>query len=201
MPTLSPILLASGSSYRRKLLERLGLPFEAAAPDIDEQPSGSETARNLVSRLALAKVEALATRHHGTVIIGSDQVAALHTGSGEQILGKPGTHAGAVEQLLTVSGREVQFLTALCVRYRNWQRRTTVTTGVFFRSLTTRTIENYLLQEPAYDCAGSFKAEGLGITLCAAIHSDDPTALIGLPLIALSGMLGKLGYSVAAARP
>lgn len=194
MSTHPPLILASGSSYRRGLLSRLGLPFEAVAPDVDERPAGLEAARDLVARLASSKAEALVDTYPDSTIIGSDQVAVLEMDEGERILGKPGTHARAVEQLAQVSRREVHFLTALYVRYRDWQRQTTVPTRVVFRQLTPRVIENYLSQEPAYDCSGSFKAEGLGITLCEAIESSDPTALIGLPLIALSGMLGELGY-------
>lgn len=189
-PTL---ILASGSPYRRQLLERLNLPFEAHAPDVDERPRAAETAHATVQRLAADKARALSRRFPDAVIIGSDQLALLREHGSESVLGKPGSHARAVAQLTQISGREVHFLTALHVRRGTWHKKAMVPTRVLFRQLSSKHIEEYLIQEPAYDCAGSFKAEGLGISLCRAIHSDDPTALVGLPLIALSGFLGELG--------
>jgi septum formation protein len=199
IPTSAPprLILASGSAYRRELLARLRLPFEVLAPDIDEAPLPGETPDATALRLACAKARAVAERAPGSIVIGSDQVATL---GGEQI-GKPGNHAAALAQLQKMRGRQVIFHTALCV----WDGRATALTGpaqlenvqvaVTFRDLPDAELDAYLRIEQPYDCAGSAKNEGLGIALLARIDSTDPTALTGLPLIALTGMLRKAGVS------
>ncbi|MDC8784089.1 Maf family nucleotide pyrophosphatase [Roseateles koreensis] len=179
--TVRPLILGSTSRYRRELLQRLGLPFEVCAPDVDESPLPGETPAALAARLALAKAWAVARQHPEALVIGSDQVADLE---GEPI-GKPGTHERAREQLRRMSGKTVVFQTAVAVvcAANNFARQDLAPVRVQFRTLSAAEIENYLLAEQPYDCAGSAKSEGLGISLLAAIHSDDPTALIGLPLI------------------
>ena len=196
-PTCAPVrlILASSSAYRRELLQRLGLPFEAIAPDIDETPLTGETPQATALRLARAKAQAVARLHPGALVIGSDQVATL---DGLQI-GKPGDHARALAQLQLMRGREVVFHTALCL----WDGRITdpalaaqvenVQVRVAFRDLPDHELDAYLRIEQPYDCAGSAKNEGLGIALLDSIQSNDPTALTGLPLIALTGMLRKAG--------
>lgn len=195
--TLPPVrlILASSSSYRRELLGRLGLPFEAIAPELDETPLDGETPPATALRLARAKAQAVARLHPGALVIGSDQVA---TRDGLQI-GKPGDHARALAQLQRMRGREVVFHTALCL----WDGRLAdpgqaaqvenVQARVAFRDLPDHELDAYLRIEQPYDCAGSAKNEGLGIALLESIHSNDPTALTGLPLIALTGMLRKAG--------
>jgi septum formation protein len=188
------LILASGSRYRRELLERLGLPFEAWSPDVDESPLPSEPPRDLAVRLARAKAEAAGRRQPSAWIIGSDQVADL---DGEP-LGKPGTVENARRQLRRLSGHTVLFHTALCFSNARLERRheRLVTTDVGFRRLTDLEIDRYLSREPALDCAGSAKSEGLGISLLSRLGGDDPTALVGLPLIALSAMLRAEGFDV-----
>ena len=187
------LILASSSSYRRELLGRLHLPFEAIAPHIDETPLPGEAPEATALRLAQAKAEAIAVRHPGALVIGSDQVATL---DGAQI-GKPGDHARALAQLQTMRGREVVFHTALCL----WDSRDgsaqveNVQVFVRFRDLPDAELDAYLRIEQPYDCAGSAKNEGLGIALLERIDSSDPTALTGLPLIALTGMLRRAGVS------
>lgn len=189
--TSSPrLILASGSVYRRELLSRLRLPFEVISPDIDETPRPAEAPEQTALRLAQGKAEAIAAQAPDALIIGSDQVATL---DGEQI-GKPGDHQRALLQLQTMRGREVVFHTALCLldnRQHGVSRIQTenVQTLVRFRHLTDAELDAYLRIEQPYDCAGSAKNEGLGIALLEQIRSDDPTALTGLPLIALTGML------------
>jgi septum formation protein len=185
------LILASSSAYRRELLSRLGLPFEAIAPDIDEAPLPGEAPEDTALRLARDKAAAIAARHPGALVIGSDQVATL---DGEQI-GKPGDHARALAQLQTMRGRRVTFHTALCL----WDGRgdsvqvENVQTFVTFRDLPGAELDAYLRIEQPYDCAGSAKNEGLGIAILERIDSTDPTALTGLPLIALTGMLRRAG--------
>lgn len=189
------LILASGSSYRRELLGRLRLPFEAIAPDIDETPEPGEAPEATALRLARAKAGTIARRHPGALVIGSDQVATL---DGEQI-GKPGDHARALLQLQRMRGREVVFHTALCL----WDGRIgdpqaaaqveNIRVFVRFRDLPDAELDAYLRIEQPYDCAGSAKNEGLGIALLERIESLDPTALTGLPLIALTGMLRRAG--------
>lgn len=183
------VILASTSRYRRDLLSRLGIPFETAAPGVDERPLPGEEPTHTARRLAHAKAEAVRQRFPGHLIIGSDQVAVCE---GTR-LDKPMEHAKAVQQLRHVSGRTVTFHTAVVLLNADTgsSQTETVPTEVRFRRLDDAGIERYLRAEPAYDCAGSAKAEGLGIALIDRIQSDDPTALIGLPLIALVGMLRR----------
>jgi septum formation protein len=185
------LVLCSTSRYRRELLERLQLPFESAAPDIDESPLARETVVALIERLALAKARALTTRFPDALLIGSDQAARCDG----HLLGKPGTRDRAIEQLRRVSGREVEFHTAVAVLdgASGQHRCERDLTRVRFRELRDRDIERYLDREPALDCAGSFKCEGLGIALFEAIDTHDPTALIGLPLIATARLLRSFG--------
>ncbi|WP_373332423.1 nucleoside triphosphate pyrophosphatase [Thiopseudomonas alkaliphila] len=186
-----PIILASSSPYRQQLLQRLGLPFSAVAPAIDETPRPEEAPQQLVQRLALEKAEALAERFPQHLIIGSDQVCVRQ----QQILGKPHTHQAATVQLQAASDQELYFYTGLTVLNSATQQSLSdcVSTTVKFRPLSAAQIERYLQAEQPYDCAGSFKAEGLGISLFRYLRSDDPTALIGLPLIALTTLLQQLG--------
>jgi len=174
------------------LLERLGLPFTAVAPGMDETPRFREPLTELVARLSRAKAEAVAAQHPGALVIGSDQAAER---DGE-ILGKPGGHPEAMAQLEKASGKYVKFHTGLCLLdTRDGKRREHVDlTRVMFRRLRLEEIERYLQAEKPYDCAGSFKSEGLGISLFEAIESNDPSALVGLPLIALAHFLRECGY-------
>jgi len=188
------IILASGSRYRRELLARLGLAFESWSPDVDESALAGESPRQTAARLARCKADAAARRWPQALIIGSDQVAEL----GGEAIGKPGTLQKAREQLERLSGREVLFHTGLCLldaASGNAQARV-VTTDVVFRRLTAAEIDAYLAREPALDCAGSAKSEGLGIALLDRLGGEDPTALVGLPLIALSRMLRNAGVAV-----
>ncbi|MFK3725521.1 Maf family protein [Pseudomonas monteilii] len=189
-----PLLLASSSTYRRDLLQRLHLPFDWASPDIDEGRLGDEPAEALVRRLAAAKARALAATHPAHLIIGSDQVAVL----GERILGKPHTFERAREQLLAASGRAVTFLTgvALLNSATGQCQIDCVPFTVTLRELDSAQVERYLQAEQPYDCAGSFKAEGLGVSLFRDTQGSDATSLIGLPLIRLVQMLEKEGISV-----
>ena len=188
------VVLGSTSRYRRELLARLHLPFEVAAPDVDETPQAGETPRDLALRLALAKARAVAARHPQAVVIGSDQVADL----AGQPLGKPGEHARAVKQLQQMRGQTVVFQTALAVvcLATGFEQVDLAPVRVRFRDLTDEEIENYLQTEKPYDCAGSAKSEGLGIALLDAIDNDDPTALVGLPLIRTARMLRAAGVKL-----
>ena len=188
------LVLGSTSRYRRELLQRLGLPFTVAAPDADETPLPGETPHALALRLALAKAHAVAAQHPDAVIIGSDQVADLHG----QPLGKPGTHERASAQLQCMSGETVVFQTAVAVvcAATGFEQVDLAPVEVRFRTLTGDEIERYLRIEQPYDCAGSAKSEGLGISLLDAIHSDDPTALVGLPLIRTCRMLRAAGLTL-----
>ncbi len=190
------LILASSSPYRRLLLERLGIPFTVAAPDIDERPLPGEPPEAMVLRLAEDKARRVATDHPRALIIGSDQVAVLDG----RIAGKPGGHEAAVAQLLASSGRTVPFLTALCVLDAASGRRQSeiVTTRVTFRELDRATVEGYVAVERPYACAGALQVEQLGITLLERIDSEDPTALIGLPLIRLGRMLAAEGINLYA---
>ena len=189
----TPLILASSSAYRRELLSRLQLPFTVDVPDIDETPLAGETPAATALRLARAKAAAVAARHPGSLVIGSDQVATLD----DVQIGKPGTHAAALAQLQTMRGREVVFHTALClVDGRDGSAQVEdIRTIVKFRDLPDAELDAYLRIEQPYDCAGSAKNEGLGIALLERIDSSDPTALTGLPLIALTGMLRRAGVS------
>jgi septum formation protein len=188
------IILASSSRYRRELLQRLGLPFESWSPEVDETPRASEPPRETAIRLARVKADAGGKRFPQAWIVGSDQVADLDG----QHIGKPGTFDNARSQLRAVSGHSVLFHTALCVSHARLERRheRLVTTEVAFRRLTDAEIERYLEREHALDCAGSAKSEGLGISLLSRLGGDDPTALVGLPLIALAAILRAEGYDV-----
>lgn len=195
MPDLSPssrtLVLGSTSRYRRELLGRLNLPFDVAAPDVDETPRAAEAPRDLALRLALAKARAVAAQHPDAVVIGSDQVADL---AGEP-LGKPGDHERATAQLRRMRGQTVVFQTAVAVvcQASGFEQVDLAPVRVRFRDLSDAEIERYLCAEQPYDCAGSAKSEGLGIALLDAIESDDPTALIGLPLIRTCRMLRAAG--------
>ncbi|MEK6349528.1 MAG: Maf-like protein [Burkholderia sp.] len=197
MTTLSRpprLILASSSRYRRELLERLRIPFDVVTPDLDETPQAGETPADTALRLAAAKARAVAAQldaPDGAIVIGSDQVATF---DGRQI-GKPGNHARALEQLQAMRGREVEFHSALCIfDNRNGHAQIEdVITRVRFRTLSDAELDAYLHAETPYDVAGSAKSEGLGIALLEAIDSNDPTALIGLPLIALTRMLREAG--------
>lgn len=181
------LVLASSSPYRRALLERLGLPFECASPDLDETPLPGENIQSLVCRLALSKAEALATRWPAALIIGSDQACLL----GERILGKPGTLENAHQQLRACSGRQVNFYTGLVLydsRTGSWQQSLDCF-SVQFRDLPDAEISYYLQREQPFDCAGSFKVEGLGISLFSSLSGKDYNSLIGLPLLSLCELL------------
>lgn len=188
------IVLASTSIYRKELLERLRLPFITASPNVDETPLPQEAPQQLVRRLAEVKARAVATQFPDALIIGSDQVAILDG----HILGKPGNHERAAAQLRMASGKRLEFLTGLCLLNAvsgNAQLDVVSYTAVF-RALTDRKIENYLRREQPYHCAGAFKSEQLGIALCERFEGEDPSALIGLPLIRLVHMLEREGVSV-----
>lgn len=188
------IVLASTSRYRRELLARLGLAFETASPQVDETALPGEAPQDTARRLAEAKARAVATRYEQAIVIGSDQVAVLE----ERILGKPGNHANALVQLKAMRGKEVAFYTAVCLcNAASGQAQTRVVPFyVRFRDYSDAQIMRYLEREQPYDCAGSARAEGLGIALIAEMRGDDPNALIGLPLIALTEMLAAQGVSV-----
>jgi 7-methyl-GTP pyrophosphatase len=188
------LVLASGSRYRKELLGRLGLAFEVAVPDVDESPRSGEAPADTALRLAVLKARALEKGHAGALIIGSDQVASCDGRRFE----KPGNRENARRQLLELSGKTAQFDTAAALLdARNGSLQTRVVPcRVTFRKLGEDLIERYLEKEQPYDCAGAAKAEGLGIALIARIETEDPTSLIGLPLIALSEMLRKAGLSV-----
>lgn len=197
------LILASSSRYRRELLERLRIPFDVITPDIDETPLDDETPEVTAVRLSIAKARAAAVRvthasgAPGAIVIGSDQVA---TCDGHQI-GKPGTHEKARAQLQSMRGKSVEFHSALCLfdSRTDHIQSADIVTRVQFRTFSDEEIEAYLLAETPYDVAGSAKSEGLGIVLVDAIHSDDPTALVGLPLIALSRMLRVAGFPLVEA--
>ena len=191
MTTHKPLILASTSPYRRELLERLRIPFEVAAPDVDETPQPSESPKQLACRLAMSKARAVAAQFPACVVIGSDQVADLDG----HALGKPGNHARAVAQLHEMRGQTVIFQTAVAVvcLETGFAQMDLAQVKVKFRDLTDAEIENYLLAETPYDCAGSAKSEGLGIALLESIDNDDPTALVGLPLIRTCRMIQAAG--------
>ncbi len=187
------LVLASTSVYRRELLERLGMTFECARPDVDESQLPGETPGATAERLSVAKAQAVAASFTDTLIIGSDQVASCEG----RRLDKPGTHENAVSQLTWLSGRQARFDTAVSLLDTRSGRIASrvVPCRVHFRTLDPGTIETYLRRERPYDCAGSAKAEGLGIVLISRIDTEDPTSLIGLPLIALTGLLESFGAS------
>lgn len=191
MQTQAPLILASTSPYRQELLKRLHLPFEAVAPHVDESPRAQEAPVALAARLALAKAHAVASRHPRAVVIGSDQVAELDGIA----LGKPGHHEAAVQQLRAMSGRRVVFHTAVTVvsADRHFEASDLARVYVVFRALSDAEIERYLRADRPYDCAGSAKVESLGIALLDSVESDDPTALVGLPLIRTCALLRQAG--------
>jgi len=190
----SRLILASSSKYRKILLNRLGIPFECLSPDIDETAHHHESPFDLVERLAAEKAEAISREHPRAIVIGSDQLAVFDG----QIIGKPGTSQVALEQLTSFSGQLVEFLTAVSVQSveSNFKEQHTDRTRVCFRTLRTDEIERYLEKEKPFDCAGSFKAESLGITLFERISCEDPTALTGLPLICTAAMLRRAGLQL-----
>jgi len=188
------LILGSTSRYRKELLSRLQIPFETAAPDVDETPHINESPKDLALRLALAKARAVALKNPEAIVIGSDQVADLEGAP----LGKPGNHTNATLQLQRMRGKTVIFQTALsvvCIA-TGYQRTDLAEVKVKFRDLSDAEIESYLRAEEPYDCAGSAKSEGLGIVLLDAIENDDPTALIGLPLIRTCQMLREAGVKL-----
>lgn len=189
-----PLILASTSPYRRELLARLGLPFQVANPQTDESPLPGEAPEEMALRLSEAKARAVAADFPDALIIGSDQVATVDG----KIYGKPGDHPRAVKQLRELSGKTVNFFTGLCLYNTRTDHAETrgVPTLVSFRKLSDEEIENYLRREPAYNCAGSAKSEGLGIALLRSMQGDDPNALVGLPLIALCELLRQQGVAV-----
>ena len=188
------IILASTSPYRKRLLERLGVAFYCLPPDIDESPLHAEPPQAMARRLAQAKAQAIADIHPKSLVIGSDQVASLDGG----VMGKPGSHEAAVAQLRASAGREVKFYTglALVCSERQLQRTHVELFTAHFRSLTDQQINDYLQREQPFDCAGSFKVEGLGIALFTRLQGNDPSSLEGLPLIALVALLAEAGIQV-----
>lgn len=185
------LILASTSPFRQEVLRKLNIDFSVEPPNVNEQIQDNESARELVQRLAEAKAKAVAHHHPKALIIGSDQVAVL----GETILGKPNSHENAVQQLRAASGKQVTFLTGLCL-YNSATGQSQICCvpfTVYFRQLSNDQIERYLQQDQPYNCAGSFKSEGLGITLFEKLQGDDPNALIGLPVIELVKMLANEG--------
>jgi len=191
---MAKLILASSSRYRKELLSRLGINFNTQSPNIDESSQLSETPSQLVLRLSEAKARALVTTHPDALIIGSDQVATID----KLILTKPGNHENAVQQLTSSSGKQVIFHTGLCLfnSKSNVTQLDVITYSVTFRTLTDEQIDRYLKREQPYDCAGSFKSEGLGISLFEKMQGDDPSALMGLPLIKLITMLETEGVTV-----
>jgi len=191
-PSSPKIVLASGSRYRQTLLDRFLSDYETITPGVDESPLPGELPNDLAARLARIKAEAVSSTHHEALIIGADQLAVLD----DTVVGKPGDHQKAVEQLLAASGQTLSFLTAVCVLDPVSRRRFEHIdkTSVRFRQFDRRLAENYLRHDEPYDCAGSFKIEGAGFVLFDAVTTDDPTALIGLPMIWLAGTLQELGY-------
>ncbi len=194
MPTPLPLILGSSSSFRKELLSRLEIPFETSSPDIDETRKPDESPEQLVLRLAIEKAQKVAESYPAHLVIGSDQVAVI---DGE-ILGKPHTHENAVKQLQNASGKTVQFFTGLCLLNSQTKKlqNEVIPFRVVFRDLSDERIERYLHREQPYNCAGSFKSEGLGITLFERLEGDDPAALMGLPLIRLVRMLEAEGAQI-----
>lgn len=191
-PSAPTVFLASSSPYRRDLLDRFLKQYEAVDPEVDETNDEGLAPADLVRHLARKKAEAIAVNARKALVIGADQVAVID----DRILGKPGTHSRAVEQLLAASGKSVTFLTAVCIldpvgrsRYEHTDK-----TIVRFRDFDRRLAETYLRHDEPYDCAGSFRIEGAGFVLFESVSTEDPTALIGLPMIWLAGTLRELGY-------
>lgn len=196
-PNFRPeLILASGSPYRKELLQRLNYNFTSVSPDVDESLRSGESPGSLALRLARAKAAKVAQLHPAATVIGSDQVAAL----GEKILGKPGNHVTAAQQLAACSGKSVAFHTAVCVRQEDAQFEETHTdiSTVNFRELSGKEIDAYLRADKPWDCAGSFKSEGLGAALFNSIRNEDPAAIIGLPMIWLTNSLRRAGLPILA---
>ena len=193
-PKRLPLILASTSPFRRSILQKLHLKFNTQSPNVDESPLLNETPTALVQRLAQAKAQAVANDNPSALIIGSDQVAVFN----DKILGKPHTHENAVKQLASFSANHVTFLTGLSLFNSQTKRCQTIVEpfSVYFRALTLAQIDTYLLTEKPYNCAGSFKSEGLGICLFEKLEGDDPNTLIGLPLIKLVELLNNEGVDV-----
>lgn len=193
-PSSPPIFLASSSQYRRGLLDRFLSEYEAVSPDVDERNEDGLEPRELASHLARKKAEAVSINARQALVIGADQLAVLD----DQVLGKPGNHAKAVEQLLAASGKTVTFLTAVCVLdpIGRTRHEHVDTTTVRFRDFDRRLADAYLRHDEPYDCAGSFKLEGAGFVLFESVNAEDPTALIGLPMIWVAGRLLELGYLI-----
>lgn len=189
--TPRPLILASGSRYRADMLRRLGVPFEVVPADIDESPIAGEAPRALAERLALEKAQRVASAHPGHAVIGADQVAAL---AGGEVLGKPGSASAARDQLRAMSGQRVTWHSGLALVGAGDDRRTSIDTVLELRALSADEIDRYIEIDQPLDCAGSMRSESLGITLVEAMRSDDPTALIGMPLIAIARWLRELGY-------
>lgn len=191
---MTTIILASSSPYRASLLKRLGLAFESIAPDIDESVQADETAEDYVCRLAREKAAAIAATHAGAIVVGSDQCCEL----AGRIIGKPGSQQAAVEQLMNAAGQRMVLSTAVAVYdpSSKHSRVAHVPATVYFRRLSRAAIERYVAVENPVDCAGAFKVEGLGITLFERIDTEDPNAIIGLPLIALTRLLGQVGINL-----
>jgi len=190
---VSELILASSSSYRAQLLQRFKVPFKAVNPAIDESPLDSETAPELVLRLAIEKAQAVASENNRATVIGSDQVCVFD----DEICGKPHHHDIAVKQLERFSGGCIDFFTGLCVISQSGDQQTHIDqTRVIFRTLSKHEIERYLNSEQPYDCAGAFKVESMGLSLFDAVKSDDPSALMGLPLITTAQFLREVGYAI-----
>jgi septum formation protein len=191
---MQQLVLASSSPFRQTLLQRLGLPFETANPAIDETPQANENPEQTAARLAHTKAQAVAARFPGALIIGSDQVAVCDGVA----LGKPGTHENAVRQLRMMRGKSTTFFTALCLlnAATGKSQSALAANTVYFRDYSDDDIERYLRREQPYNCAGSAKAEGLGIVMISRMQGDDPNALIGLPLIELTSMLKREGVAI-----
>ncbi len=191
-PSAPTIILASSSPYRRGLLDRFLDSYEAISPDVDESNNEGRTPAALATHLARKKAEAVATNARQALVIGADQLAVLD----DRVLGKPGDHQKAVEQLLAASGKSVTFLTAVCILdpIGRTRHEHTDKTTVHFRQFDRRLADAYLRHDQPYDCAGSFKLEGAGFVLFDSVNADDPTALIGLPMIWVAGRLLELGY-------
>jgi septum formation protein len=188
------LILASTSAFRRELLQRLRVPFDVCAPGVDESPQAGETPQAIARRLSVEKASAVAARFPGALVIGSDQTATI---DGHSVIGKPGTHERAVAQLRAASGQTLRFYSGLCLWRPNGAPLVDcIETRVTFRRLSDTEIERYLLAETPYDCAGSAKSEGLGVSLLDAQDGPDPSALVGLPLIRLCAMLRECGVTL-----
>lgn len=196
MTTARPIILASTSPHRRQLLERLRLPFTMISPEVAETPLPGEAPATRAARLALEKARAVAAAHPHSIVIGSDQVASLRIGADIVLLHKPGDRTHTHAQLADMAGRTVRFDTGVAVVLNDTELTHVDLTAVQFRELNHIEIGRYIDREPAFDCAGGFKCEGLGVTLFESVETRDPSALVGLPLIWLCGALRQLGVAV-----